>query len=156
MRVTGINHVSIAARNLEESTRFYVEVFGMERIATPIFATRVQWLRCGDLQLHLFLDEQGEAPARHHIGLTVDDFDAAYEAVAAWTDAEWGSDLVELPSGQIQLYFRDPADNLIELNWPDSSTLDRAKYPELRRLVDVVPQTDESLEAVLYLERTPV
>jgi len=154
--VTGINHVSIAARNLEESTRFYVEVFGMERIATPIFATRVQWLRCGDLQLHLFLDEQGEAPARHHIGLTVDDFDAAYEAVAAWTDAEWGSDLVELPSGQIQLYFRDPADNLIELNWPDSSTLDRAKYPQLRRLVDVVPQTDESLEAVLYLERTPV
>ena len=47
VRVTGINHVSIAARDLEESTRFYVEVFGMEPIATPIFATPVQWLRCG-------------------------------------------------------------------------------------------------------------
>src|SRR5579871_2169233 len=80
MRVTGINHVSIAARDLDESTRFYVEVFGMEPIATPVFATRVQWLRCGDLQLHLFLDEDGEAPARHHLGLTVDDFDAAYDA----------------------------------------------------------------------------
>ena len=39
VRVTGINHVSISARDLEESTRFYEEVFGMERIATPIFAT---------------------------------------------------------------------------------------------------------------------
>ena len=152
VRVTGINHVSISARNLEESTRFYVEVFGMEPIATPIFATRVQWLRCGNLQLHLFLDESGTAPARHHIGLTVDDFAAAYDAVANWTSSEWGNDLVELPSGQVQLYFRDPAGNLIELNWPDVSTLDRSLYPRLQRLTDVMPQSEESLKAVLYLE----
>ena len=156
MRVTGINHVSIAARDLEESTRFYVEVFGMERIAAPIFETPVQWLRCGTLQLHLFLEESGEAPVRHHIGLTVDDFDAAYDAVANWTSSEWGSELVELPSGQVQLYFRDPAGNLIELNWPDASTLDRSRYPQLRRLVDVIPQPEESLTAVLYLEPAPV
>ena len=131
MRAIGINHVSISATDLEESTRFYEELFGMERIATPIFATSVQWLRVGDLQLHLFLDESGSAPSRHHIGLTVDDFDSAYQAIRARTDASWGSQLVELPSGQIQLYFRDPAGNLIELNWPDSSTLDRSRYPEL-------------------------
>ena len=153
MRVTGINHVSISARDLDESVRFYEEVLGMERIPTPVFATRVQWLRCGDLQLHLFLDETGEAPARHHIGLTIDDFDAAYRAVSEWTSSAWGNDLVELPSGQIQLYFRDPSDNLIELNWPDASSIDRSKYPTLRRLVDVMPQTEESLQAVLYLEK---
>ena len=152
MRVTGINHVSISARDLDESTRFYEGVLGMERIPTPMFATPVQWLRCGDLQLHLFLDETGNAPARHHLGLTVDDFDAAFRAVSEWTSSEWGNDLVELPSGQVQLYFRDPADNLIELNWPDASSIDRSKYPSLRRLVDVVPQTTESLQAVLYLE----
>jgi catechol 2,3-dioxygenase-like lactoylglutathione lyase family enzyme len=153
VRVTGINHVSISARDLDESTRFYVEVFGMEPIPTPVFATRVQWLRCGNLQLHLFLDESGEAPLRHHIGLTVDDFDAAYDAVASFTDSEWGNDLVELASGQVQLYFRDPAGNLIELNWPHVSTLDRSRYPELKRLVDHVPQRDESESdrAVLYL-----
>jgi catechol 2,3-dioxygenase-like lactoylglutathione lyase family enzyme len=155
VRVTGINHVSISARDLEESTRFYVDVFGMERIATPIFTTRVQWLRCGNLQLHLFLDESGEPPARHHLGLTIDDFAAAYEAVERWTSSEWGNDLVELPSGQVQLYFRDPAGNLIELNWPDASTLDRSEYPQLRRLVDIVPQSEESLSAVLYLEAAP-
>ena len=150
---TGINHVSISAKNLEESTRFYETVFGMEKIATPRFATPVQWLRVGSLQLHLFLDENGTAPSRHHLGLTVDDLDAAYEAVSNLTSAEWGSQMVELPSGQVQLYFRDPAGNLIELNWPDADTLDRSRYPELRRLADWIPQTPESEQGVLYLEQ---
>jgi catechol 2,3-dioxygenase-like lactoylglutathione lyase family enzyme len=149
---TGINHVSISAKDLEESTRFYETVFGLERIATPIFATPVQWLRVGNLQLHLFLDEGGTAPSRHHLGLTVDDLDSAYEAISNLMSSEWGSELVELPSGQVQLYFRDPAGNLIELNWPDADTLDRSRYPDLRRLADSIPQTAESEQAVLYLE----
>ena len=153
MRATGVNHVSISARNLEESTRFYEQIFGMERIPTPLFETPVQWLRVGAFQLHLFLDESGTAPSRHHLGLTIDDLDAAYEAVASRTSAEWGSRMVELPSGQIQLYFRDPADNLIELNWENASTLDRSRYPELRRLEDWISQTPESERAVLYLEQ---
>ena len=52
----------------------------------------------------------------------------------------------------MQLYFRDPAGNLIELNWHDVETLDRAKYPELVRLADQLPQSAEALEARLYLE----
>lgn len=132
------------------STRFYEDVLGMERIPTPTFETPVQWLRVGDLQLHLFLDPE-PAPTRHHLGLTVDDFDAAYDAVREFASDEWGWRMVELPSGQVQLYFRDPAGNLIELNWPDASTLDRAHYPELRRLSDHIPQNDESERAVLYL-----
>jgi catechol 2,3-dioxygenase-like lactoylglutathione lyase family enzyme len=156
VRVTGINHVSISARDLEASTRFYEEVFGMERIPTPRFATPVQWLRCGSLQLHLFLDESGAPPARHHLGLTVDDFDAAYAAVEGSTTDEWGNALVELPSGQVQLYFRDPAGNLIELDWDDVDSIDRSKYPRLVRLVDVLPQPPESADAVLYLTPAPV
>jgi catechol 2,3-dioxygenase-like lactoylglutathione lyase family enzyme len=152
VRATGLNHVSISAVDLEESTRFYEQVLGMERIPTPRFPNAtVQWLRVGSLQLHLFLDD-APAPRQHHIGLTVDDFDAAFEAVARWTSSEWGNELVELPSGQVQLYFRDPAENLIELNWPTVTTLDRAKYPMLRRLADVIPQPPESAQAVLYLE----
>lgn len=150
MRATGINHVSISAVDLEESTRFYEEVFAMERIPTPTFDAPVQWLRVGNLQLHLFLAEI-EAPARHHLGITIDDFDAAYEAVKARTSATWGWQLVELPSRQVQLYFRDPGGNLIELNWPDADTLDRSRYPELRRIADHIPQKADSEEAVLYL-----
>ena len=150
MRALRINHVSIAAKDLEESTRFYESVFGMTRIPTPTFASPVQWLRVGDMQLHLFLDD-GPAPSRHHIGMTIDDFDAAYEAVKGHVSATWGWQLVELPSGQVQLYFRDPSDNLIELNWPDADTLDRSRYPELRRIADRFPQKPDSEEAVLYL-----
>src|SRR5947199_7837383 len=124
----------------------------MERIATPRFETPVQWLRVGALQLHLFRGERGQAPSRHHLGLTIDDFPAAYEAIRARTSDEWGSRLVELPSGQVQLYFRDPAGNLIELNWPDAGTLDRSRYPELRRLADYVPQRLGSEDAILYLD----
>jgi catechol 2,3-dioxygenase-like lactoylglutathione lyase family enzyme len=150
VRATRINHVSIAARDLEESTRFYEDVFGMERIPTPTFPMPVQWLRVGDMQLHLFLDD-GPVPERHHLGLTIDDFDAAYEAVKARPSSTFGWQLVELPSKQVQLYFSDPAGNLIELNWPDVDTLDRSRYPELHRLVDHVEQRPESAEAVLYL-----
>ncbi|MFN2628543.1 MAG: VOC family protein [Gaiellaceae bacterium] len=150
MRATRINHVSISAADLEESTLFYEEVFAMERIPTPAFASPVQWLRVGDMQLHLFLDDR-EAPARHHLGFTVDDFDAAYRAVKGRGSATWGWQLVELPSRQVQLYFRDPAGNLIELNWPDADTLDRSRYPELRRLSDHIPQPAHAERAVLYL-----
>jgi catechol 2,3-dioxygenase-like lactoylglutathione lyase family enzyme len=151
VRATGLNHVSISARDLEESTRFYERVFGMERIPSPRFDVPVQWLRVGDLQLHLFLDDR-PAPPRHHIGLTVDDFDAAYSAVRDRAAAGFGLSLVELPSRQVQLYFRDPAGNLVELNYPDADAIDRSQYPELVRLADEVPQPPESDGAVLYLE----
>jgi catechol 2,3-dioxygenase-like lactoylglutathione lyase family enzyme len=151
LRATAINHVSISAPDLEESTRFYEEVFGMERIPTPTFESPVQWLRVGELQLHLFLDDTAP-PRRHHLGITIDDFDAAYEAVKSRASAMFGFQLVELPSGQVQLYFRDPGDNLIELNWPDADTLDRSRYPELRRLSDHIPQRAESDGAALYLD----
>lgn len=151
MGATGINHVSISATDLDESTRFYEEVFGMERIPSPDFGRPVRWLRVGDVQLHLILDPD-VAPRSQHLGLTIDDFDGAYDAIRARADETFGWSLVELPSGQVQLYFRDPGGNLIELNWPDVESLDRSKYPELTRLADHIPQSAEAFQARLYLE----
>jgi catechol 2,3-dioxygenase-like lactoylglutathione lyase family enzyme len=145
-----INHVSIAARDLEESVQFYEEVFSMQRIPSPTFDMPVQWLRVGDMQLHLFLYD-GPAPARHHLGITVDNFDAVYQAVKGRTSDIAGWRLVELPSRQVQLYFRDPSDNLVELNWPDADTLDRSRYPELQRLADHIPQKPDAADAVLFV-----
>jgi catechol 2,3-dioxygenase-like lactoylglutathione lyase family enzyme len=154
VRATGFNHVSIHARDLEESVRFYTEVFGMERISTYTFAFPVQYLRLGDLQLHLF-QRDTPAPAFHHIGINVDDFEAAYERVQELGIGERESffeDMYELPDGSVQMYLRDPAGNLVELDWPDVTTIDRERLPDIRKLGDSVPQTSEAQGATLYLD----
>jgi hypothetical protein len=48
------------------------------------------------------------------------------------------------------MYIRDPAGNLVEIDWPDASTLDRSAIPELTRLEDELAQTAEARSATLY------
>jgi YD repeat-containing protein len=156
MRAVRFNHVSIHADDLEESTRFYEEVFGMERLPTPRFRQRVQWLRLGDQQLHLFQRDATEPPRFHHVALDVDDFEAAYRKARelGLLDMEtWDSPIREHPSGWVQMYIRDPAGNLVEIDWPDASTLDRSSIPELTRLDDELPQTEVARSATLYHTR---
>ena len=153
MRATGFNHVSINARDLEESVAFYIQVFGMERIPTYTFAFPVQFLRLGDLQLHLF-ERETDAPPYHHIGLNVDDFEGAYlraKQLGILERETFFQDMYELPDGSVQMYIRDPAGNLIEIDWPDVTTLDRSLFPELQRLADSVPTAEDAAGATLYL-----
>jgi catechol 2,3-dioxygenase-like lactoylglutathione lyase family enzyme len=153
MRATGFNHVSVAARDLEESTRFYVEVFGMEKIPTYNFAFPVQYLRLGDLQLHLF-ERDTPAPEFHHFGINVDDFEAAYvkaRELGIQEERAFFSHAYELPDGSVQMYLRDPSGNLVEVDWPDVSTLDRSVVTDLKRLEDDVPQDEESRRSTLFL-----
>jgi YD repeat-containing protein len=154
VRATGFNHVSVHARNLEESVRFYTEVFGMEKIPTYNFAFPVQYLRLGDLQLHLF-ERETDAPAFHHIGINVDDFEGAYlkaKQLGILERESFFEDMYELPDGSVQMYVRDPAGNLVEIDWPDVTTLDRGVLTDLKKLDDSVPQTGDALRATLYLE----
>jgi catechol 2,3-dioxygenase-like lactoylglutathione lyase family enzyme len=156
VRATGINHVSVSASDLEASVRFYTEVFGMERVAAPTFpGQRVAWLRLGDQQLHLF-EREVAAPQFHHLGLDVDDFEAVYLKVrelAMSDDVTFAEGVVELPGGEAQMYLRDPDGNLVEVDWPDASTLDRNVVGDIVRLADMLPQEPESLGARLYLGR---
>ncbi|HZF59151.1 MAG TPA: VOC family protein [Rubrobacter sp.] len=146
MRATGFTHVSIGATDLEESVGFYRDFFGMEEVPSPDFSGPVRWLRVGGLQLHLFLDES-PAPARHHFALDVDDFEEAYKKAEELDvrDGDRYSTVRELPDGAVQMYLRDPAGNLIEVNWPDVTTLDRRVIPEIQKI-------GGSPDAVLYLE----
>jgi len=54
MPATNLNHASVCATDLEASTRFYVELFGMEELPTPNFGFPVRWLRVGEHQFHIF------------------------------------------------------------------------------------------------------
>jgi YD repeat-containing protein len=154
MRATGFNHVSVHANDLEESVRFYTEVLGMEKIPTYAFGFPVQYLRLGDLQLHLFQRPESEPPKLHHIGINVDDFEEAFvraQELGILERHSFFEDMYELPDGSVQMYLRDPAGNLIEIDWPDVTTLDRSLFPDLKRLEDAVPQTGDALRATLYL-----
>lgn len=155
MRATGFNHLSVSARNLEDSLRFYERVFGMERIPTYDFGFRTQYLRCGDLQLHVFELEE-TVPRYQHFALDVDDFDAVYrkaKELGVLDGETFSNSINELPDGAVQMYLRDPGGNLVEVNWPDVATLDRSRYPEMKKLDDRVKQTGEALRATLYLGR---
>jgi YD repeat-containing protein len=149
---TRINHVSVQAVDLDESARFYEEVFGMERLPTARFRGPVLWLRLGDQQLHLF-QSAGEAPRFHHFALDVDDFEGVYlraKELGLLDSETHGAAVREHPAGWVQMYIRDPAGNLVEIDWPDAASLDRGLITDIRRLDDDVPQTGESATASLY------
>jgi catechol 2,3-dioxygenase-like lactoylglutathione lyase family enzyme len=154
-RAVALNHVSVPARDLEASVRFYVDVLGLERIPSPDFAFPVEWLRCGDLQVHLYRREGDAEPGLYqHFGLTIDDFMAVYRRVRALGVHEptaFYSAVYELPDGGVQMYVRDPAGNLVELDHPDASTVARDEVPEYRVLGDDVQQGETARRSTLFL-----
>ena len=136
MTANGFTHVSVHAHDLDESVRFYKELFGMEELPAPGFPFPVRWLRVGDLQLHLFQSDE-PAPSGHHFGFDVDDFEATYEKARDLGVQEkegYFSNVYELPDGAVQLYLRDPAGNMVEVNWPDASTLDRSVIEDIQKV----------------------
>jgi catechol 2,3-dioxygenase-like lactoylglutathione lyase family enzyme len=149
-----INHVSVNAVDLAQSTAFYVELFGARPIATPNFGLPVQWLGLGPTQLHLF-QESEQLRGLHHFGITVDDLEPVYRAAQRRGAFNWdgsGEQLIEVPGDVVQLYLRDPAGNLLEV---DHHGVDR--LPEDLRLIcrplwDVHPQSDENMRSRLYVE----
>ena len=158
MRALRFNHVSISAPDVEASTRFYEEVFGMERIATYNFAFPVQYLRLGEQQLHLFRRDD-DPPRYFHFGLDVDDFDGLYRRAKerGLLDHRMGRAAMRThPTGWVQLYLHDPAGNLVEVDWPDVTTLAPDVAADVTRLDDEVPQTGEAERATLYHGRLPV
>ncbi len=152
MKATSLNHVSISAPNLEESLRFYTELFGLEEVPTPNFGFPVRWLRIGDLQLHLF-QRPTPAPSHHHLAVTVDDFQAVYlraKEMGILDDGAFGHHIYELPDNNVQMYVRDPGGNLIEIDWPDVNLLDRSVVTDIRPLDN--PQQAENQRATLFIK----
>jgi catechol 2,3-dioxygenase-like lactoylglutathione lyase family enzyme len=148
-----INHVSINARDLEESVAFYVDLLGAEPIPTPNFGNPVQWLALGSTQLHLFVQDVQPA-SQHHLGITVDDVASVYRAAerrGALDHNTYGRNLVQLPGDVVQLYVRDPAGNLVEFDQAGVDRLPDDLRARLKPLWDVNPQTDENMRARLLM-----
>ena len=153
MTATGINHVTIVTRDLDESERFYAELVGAERLDSPNFGTPVRWLRVGNVQIHLLQDNSGGGGAGH-FGITVDDLAPVYErarALGAFDPAANGHYLWELPDGVVQLYLRDPSGNLVEVNAHEAGSLPESVRVNVRALADAQPQSEANLRARLLM-----
>lgn len=148
-----INHVSVNAVDLADSVDFYVDLLGAEPIPTPNFGLPVQWLAIGRTQLHLF-QKHLQPTSHHHLGITVDDLEPAYRAAErrnAFDRQAFGNHLVELPGGVIQMYVRDPAGNLVELDQDGARPLPEDLRAQVRRLGEFHPQNEEQMRGRLFV-----
>jgi catechol 2,3-dioxygenase-like lactoylglutathione lyase family enzyme len=148
-----INHVSVNARDLQESTEFYADLLGAVPIPTPNFGLPVQWLALGRTQLHLF-ERDVQPTSHHHFGVTVDDLEPVYraaEARGAFEREAFRSHLVELPGDVVQLYVRDPAGNLMEVDHHGVDRLPDDLRAQLKPLSELNPQDAENLRGRLYV-----
>jgi catechol 2,3-dioxygenase-like lactoylglutathione lyase family enzyme len=148
-----INHVSVNARDLQESVDFYVELLCAEPIATPNFGLPVQWLALGRTQLHLF-ERDLQPTSHHHLGITVDDLEPVYRAAErrdALEHGSFGNHLVELPGDVVQLYVRDPAGNLVEIDHHGVDRLPDDMRAQLKSVWELHPQSDEQMRGRLFV-----
>jgi catechol 2,3-dioxygenase-like lactoylglutathione lyase family enzyme len=153
MKAIRINHVSVRAIDIDDSVRFYTELFGAHPIPTPYFGGILRWLQLGESQIHIF--QRGEGWDRDaHFALEVDDFEAVYrqaERMGAFDDkGNWGHHIFSFASGVVQLYVRDPANNLIEVVFHDVEALPADIAAVVERRTDKYPQTEESAKATFY------
>jgi methylmalonyl-CoA epimerase len=96
MKVVGIDHIGIAVRDLEEALEFYVKRLGLAADAIeekPELGIRLVRVRAANVVLELieardwerttqkYLDHKG--PGVYHVGLRVDDVDAAVAELRA-------------------------------------------------------------------------
>ncbi len=103
-RLVGINHVALEVGDVDEALAFYGRLFGFElRGRVPGMA----FLDMGDQFLALSEPRHGPPDAERHLGLVVDDREAAREAVRA----------AGLDAGRAggHLRFQDPWGNAIEV-----------------------------------------
>ncbi len=148
-----INHVSVNALDLQESVDFYVELLGAEPIPTPNFGIPVQWLALGNTQLHLF-ERDIQPTTHHHFGITVADVEPVYRAAerrGAFDRQAFGNHLIELPGDLIQLYIRDPAGNLVELDHHGVDRLPDDLRAQVKQLWDLNPQSEENMRGRLFV-----
>jgi catechol 2,3-dioxygenase-like lactoylglutathione lyase family enzyme len=154
MSAIRVNHVSVNARDLDASVAFYTDLFDAKPLPTPNFGIPVRWLGVGDTQLHLFLRDT-DPPSHHHFAFEVEDFPAVYRRggeLGAYDRDAFGHHFFELPGDTAQLYLRDPAGNLVEVDAPRCSELPEEILADRKRLADVNPQSEENASARLYID----
>ncbi|WP_374384446.1 fosfomycin resistance glutathione transferase [Dongia sp.] len=112
--ITGLNHLTLAVRDLDVSFRFYAEVLGLKAVARW---PKGAYLAAGDLWLALTLDDKtraGPLPEYTHAAFTVspENFQAMRERIIASGAETWQQNSSEGESH----YFIDPNGHKLEIH----------------------------------------
>jgi len=115
MRVTGIDHVQVAApRGCEEAARgFYGGVLGLDEIEKPASLRERggAWFACGAQQLHVGVADDFAPAAKAHPAFAVEGLDELAERLGtAGFPVEWDDAL----AGRRRFYSADPWGNRLE------------------------------------------
>ena len=117
-RATGLFHATLPVTDLARAERFYQELLGIERHATPsYFPETVVFLDLVNTMIHLVRypdDVPRPDPRSTHLAIEVDDLEAALAKVKAM-GATILRDIVARPDGMRCFYFLDTEGNRVEL-----------------------------------------
>jgi len=149
-----LTHVTVHSSDIDESVKFYGDVFGLESLPTPNFGVPCAWLALGNYQqLHLGDVGYGEGLG-HHFGLSLpaDKFVQVYLEARERDilDGGFGTKVRRHPAGWIQMWVRDPSGNLVEVDCRDAQPHHEQQITDLTRFEDTLPQAGDQLTASLY------
>lgn len=118
--ISGINHLTLAIRDVDESFRFYHDILGFKPLAKW---PKGAYFAAGDLWLALVHDPQLEATTRSdytHVAFTVSsqDYTAMAQKIVDSGATVWQDNWTEGDS----LYFSDPNGHKLEIHASDLAT----------------------------------
>jgi catechol 2,3-dioxygenase-like lactoylglutathione lyase family enzyme len=151
-----INHVALPVDDVDRASEFYVDWFGATVIPSPRFPVPVAWILLGKVQVHL-VQHPGPASPAYHFAVAVEDT-AAFEALYRRAEREGLLDretfphpIFELPGGDVQMWMRDSAGNIVEVDHPNAGELSPEIVAGMRRWADQNEQSAWNRSASLFM-----
>ncbi len=118
--ITGVNHITLSVKDIEESFGFYTRVLGFRPVAKW---PRGAYLLAGEIWIALVLDEhvrESILPEYTHIAFTVSGED--FEVLSARIKRSGGKIWQENSTEGASLYFLDPNGHKLEIHASDLET----------------------------------
>ena len=151
-----INHVALPVDDVDRASRFYVDWFGATVIPSPRFPVPVAWLLLGKVQVHL-VQHPGPASSAYHFAVAIEDkarFEALYwraEREGLLDRETFPNHIYELPNGNVQMWMRDSAGNIIEVDHPDADDLSPEIVAVMKRWADDNEQSPWNRSSSLFM-----
>ena len=127
-----LHHVTLIVQDLEKACEWYETEFEVERLPAFKLDFPAQFYKINDEQ-QLHLSEWPDKPSfRGHACFQVDDFNTVFRRMKEQgriDTSPWGN-VRQLPDGAMQMFVRDPFDNLIEISCAPETEIDPAIFED--------------------------